>query len=677
MNLLDRFRGRFSGFSQVDVDPHEWRLRSPSLSSSRDSSSDSSSHSSIGDNNNKNGSLIPDPAVFRNAVVPFGSGVPGAAPAVVDGRLTYPDVSHVAVHLALLECFEGLRSCCSGGSILGQPYPHVGNSDSDNDELSSNNDYHVIDEKPTSNIMVSPTQLLQSEKGKGGEGGGPDEGEGKGDDDDEAQERRRWDIFVHLAVTRFGAWWANIDKVLDHAIAYTPLSYHQRLTSRSPRGAASSTFSIGGAGDDSDVIAVVQLTPDYLPPLDVLLVWYAVMLSSPGATASNPLLSSSLYDEVCHHHPALQHVCFPWPAIRDVLDFSGPGPVEYRLPRAAANLFRTLTGQPADVFEQYHNSHKHLKRDEKDEEKSQQKAQGSAYVPHLDVDNTLGDSNGGGNSGEENGEEKRREDVGIGIGIDLFATVKAQEPFLAHVGDLDWLRGPALVGSLARAGEAYRDFMLRRGEQTAASQQEHENEDENEQSVGNPDNHDDDDDDGDGDQRNYGDGERQKLYLLPFGIDLVWRTHRLFPAQYRLFLHEGGGEVLAPGRHQGQEMCECWTCERIRDEAPGFAYDITKAQSKSLPPYDAGLLRALSTERLRSIQEDLGVCHATRETRRRRRQRQLRQRQEEGSSALSLPAATTTTTAMAHSPRRMSTAGRILSKGIKAVEERRRSWRLD
>lgn len=89
-------------------------------------------------------------------------------------------------------------------------------------------------------------------------------------------ESQRWDLLIKLAVTRFAGWWSNIGSVMNHASVY---SHH-----------------------GSKEVAV-QLAKDYLPPLDVLLVWYAFALDSDA------------YDDACWNHerdiPQLRKLCFP------------------------------------------------------------------------------------------------------------------------------------------------------------------------------------------------------------------------------------------------------------------------------------------------------------------------------------------------------------------------------
>lgn len=813
MSLLTRVRTRLSGFyhhqtADVDanVDPHEWRLPTPSSSSlfrrrrhnrncnreksessaaSSSSSSSSSSDSSDSDDDDDDdvdaagrkkkkkgrGVVVPDPEIFRNAFVPVFAGNPARAVTVADGRLTYPDASHVAVHLALLECFAALRRGVMNQREGGLP-PIIDDHEEDEDDDAGDH------EKRSSSSSI--------------EGDDTESDDSDDDDDDDAdsssqkrqrqkERQKRWDLFVRHAVVRFGAWWANIDKLLDHATAYTPSYHHHpqpqaQLPPSHSRDGSEATLTetmedAATAAAETAPVVVVQLTSDYLPPLDVLLVWYAFMLtpaSTPEpqtnisaaadttstSTPSSPSPSLSPYDKACraHPHPALRNLCFPWPAIRDIIDFStSTSPTstspstgaEYRLPRAAAILFRTISGQSAETLR-----------------------------PKALETSTPPPSAGG------------RDQAAEGIGIDLVATIHTLvDPFVARAANLDWLHGPprTLVGALERAGVAYQGFLLRGGGDGGGVDEGHLEEGWDRDAVAA-----DDDDDGnkgkqfggDKDEEEGGDGgvaggpeseggrdeekggnqkDIRQLKLkqkgkqqpqLPFGISLMWRTHRLFPSQYRLFFHQGsegegegkdsdalaafrwrmalGGLGLGPsatgsgewkasiddndgdsdnddssnskdnsGGRGGEEtctgICECWICERIRDEAPTFAYYGKPGSGSGSGPasYDAGLLRALSTEQMRSIQEDLGFYYALREARtgrrhgnhgpthnHRRRRRRWRRGSDssEGSEShvLSRDGAPPTP----RTQQRIS-AGRIFSKGIKALEDRRRSWRMD
>ncbi|RYP57184.1 hypothetical protein DL770_010726 [Monosporascus sp. CRB-9-2] len=562
MSLLNRVRGKLSGY-QADVDPHEWRLPGPSSYSSTrartfagGSGSPRSSRFSFSssktnlendaDNNNDNTTPVPDPRIFRNAFIP---GDPALA--VSGGNLVYPDVSHAAVHLALIECFASLRR-----SSAWEELPDVDAHPPSYDDVHSDTHSGAHDEKPGGGEL---------------DGGGPAEnGESRSSspsttrttwtDTDESQ--RRWDLLVRLAVTRFGAWWANIDKMLNHAMAYTPSSYYQMPSFYSPPYSSRSHGSNRG---------MIQLAPDYLPPLDVLLVWYALILDPDYSTRSP-------YNAACRQHASssplvvtrLQHLCFPWPAIRDVIDLRT---MRYELPRAAVSLFRTLSGQSADILEYL--------------------AAPPAYTRHADGGLLFGSSLGSPSDSSTTA-------IPTAAGPDLlFAAVKRQEPFFERALAADWIGAPALEGSLRRAGWAYLKHLVLYDEPLRR------------------DSHD-------------ADAAADSAPALSFGIELFWRTHRLYPLQYRLF-HEGHAvrdlcsamlplqdrrSKIPPHQDEAPEVCTCWTCERIRDEAPGFAYDISAAAAAADEPrYDVTLLRSLSSEQLRAIQEDLGFYYAVREAR--------------------------------------------------------------
>ncbi|RYP64537.1 hypothetical protein DL771_008726 [Monosporascus sp. 5C6A] len=557
MSLLNRVRGKLSGY-QADVDPHEWRL--PGLSSyssatlprraRRGSGSPRSSRFSFsgsitnleGDTDHNNTTTpVPDPRIFRSAFIP---GDPALT--VSGGNLVYPDVSHAAVHLALLECFANLRR-----SSAWEELPDVDAHPPSYDDVHSEAHSRAHDEKPGDGELDGAGP---AEKGESGPSF-PSTTRTTWTDDDESQ--RRWDLLVRLAASRFGAWWANIDKTLNHAMAYTPSSYYQMPTSYSP------PYPFASDGNNPGII---QLAPNYLPPLDVLLVWYALILDPDYSTRSP-------YNAACRQHASpsvvsrLQHLCFPWPAIRDVIDLRT---MRYELPRAAASLFRTLSGQSADVLEYL--------------------AAPPAYTPHADGGLLFGSSLGSPDSSPTT-------EIPAAAGPDLlFAAVKRQEPFFARALATDWLRAPSLEGSLRRAGWAYLRHLVLYDEPLWR------------------DSHD-------------SDAVADSAPALPFGIELMWRTHRLYPLQYRLF-HEGHAvrdlrtavpplrdrhSKIPPHQDEAPQVCVCWTCERIRDEEPGFAYDASAAADE--PRYDVALLRGLSSEQLRAIQEDLGFYHAVREAR--------------------------------------------------------------
>ncbi|KPA36682.1 hypothetical protein FLAG1_10537, partial [Fusarium langsethiae] len=254
MNLFTRLRSNTKGKApeqtpdQSTLDPHQWKLPSTYATSSQPGAKLT---------------IIPDPKVFANVF-----SIPTEfEPIRLETLLAYPDASHAAVHLALLGCFRNLRASARALDVsIVQPPSY--------------------NEKSTATGPSSETAPLP--------------------------ESQRWDFLIKLAVTRFMAWWDNIDMVLNHASVY---SHH--------------------AGSH----VAVQLTKDYLPPLDILLVWYSLMLNTDA------------YVTACQAHGGkverLKNLCFPWPAIRDVVDMDR---MEYELPRAAQNLFRNLSSQSCDIL---------------------------------------------------------------------------------------------------------------------------------------------------------------------------------------------------------------------------------------------------------------------------------------------------------------------------------------
>jgi hypothetical protein len=115
---------------------------------------------------------------------------------------------------------------------------------------------------------------------------------------------------------------------------------------------------------------------------------------------------------------------------------------------------------------------------------------------------------------------------------------------------------------------------------------------------------------------------------LPYGIELVWRTHRLFPAQYLTYRHnrtdtreemsdlkamstsESTDSSASDSHFRIDEMCTCWTCERIRVDAPSWKYD------KRIKFYDPYILEELSSDQLWQIRDDVGFFRATEANRR-------------------------------------------------------------
>ncbi|KAK5994732.1 hypothetical protein PT974_03115 [Cladobotryum mycophilum] len=427
MSLFSRFRRTAPG-NQAHVDPHQWQL--PSYTTSKSSEKQP---------------LIPDPKIFTNGSIPS-----ELSAGNIETLLQYPNVSHAAVHLALLECFRKLRLSAVTLDVEAH-YPPA------------------YEEKPTNNASSGPTKLPESQ---------------------------RWDLLVRLAVARFAAWWSNIDLVFNHALAYA----------RNPNPKAA-----------------IQLTKDYIPPLDVLLVWYTFMLDSDSYRAACCARERDI--------PRLQQLCFPWPAIRDAIDMEK---LELTLSRGAQNLFSTLSGQSADIL---------------------------AYLnkppAYADADS-------------------------LPFGVDLFSEVKKHESFMERAHSLLWIRAPALNGSLERASTEYFDWQLKDPSTTSIASE------------------------------------------MPFGVDLFWRTHRLFPSHYELFLleietieessepkqHVSQNQVLG-SEPENRSKCSCWTCERIRENVPTFVHiPAAHASSSSSSSSTHAYLTSLPPDQLRQIQDDLGFYHA-------------------------------------------------------------------
>lgn len=454
MNLFTRLRSSAKGKTpeqsqdQSHLDPHTWKLPSVYPTSQPGAKQP----------------VIPDPRVFANVF-----SIPTEfEPVRVETLLAYPDASHAAVHLALLECFRNLRASARALDV---------------------------------SVVQPPSYNEKSTAGSSSEAA-------------PLPESQRWDFLIKLAVTRFTAWWSNIDMVLNHASVY---SHHA-----------------GGH-------VAVQLTKDYLPPLDILLVWYAL------------ILNTTAYDAACQAHDGdvarLKKLCFPWPAIRDVIDMEK---MEYTLPRSAQNLFQNLSSQSCDILT-YLNSP-------------------PAYT--------------------DSGKDLCK--------IDLFGQVKKYSDFVNESHRRLWIRSPALHGSLSRAGGEYLDFHLR------------------EPNV----------------------DEEDAWESLSFGVRLFWRTHRLFPRQYKAFLAEIGKnnaassqgskddlKIILDGEDdqiESSQYCCCWICERIRDDLPEFCHNqpsssiSASSSSEPMSPNAAQKqLSSLSTEQICQIQDDLGFYLAVEDARKR------------------------------------------------------------
>jgi hypothetical protein len=435
MAIFSRVRSKLSA-TQPAGDPHEWKAKEYSSSASTDRVT-----------------TIPSIAELRNAFIP------GATYNSPKEAFTYPDASHAAVHLCLLECFRNLRLNAIRLDLQSYKLPTYSESHASGPEA----DLH----------------------------------------DERLPDSVHWDVLVQLAATRFTTWWNNIESVLQHAAMYVIRD---------------------------GIRSGVQLSVNYLPPLDVLMVWYALMLDH------------GEYSRVCHKaaNPALTNLCFPWPAIRDVIDRES---MRYELPRAAQNLFKTISDQEADI------------------------------LTYLDMPPAYSET------------------VRSPFSLDLVAQVYLQQPFIDDSHDFLWIRSPGLHGSLARSSLAYLQAQSLRCLDNVA--------DEN----------------------------------LPYGVNLMWRTHKLFPARYstsRDIDFESSVASMADlkesrsietsrsstsssiSRTQSSDVdvCTCWTCERLRDCALAWMYD------RSTKAFDLAALDSVHVEDLRQVQDDVGFYRAVESNRR-------------------------------------------------------------
>lgn len=391
--------------------------------------------------------MIPNPSALRNAFVPEAS---AQSP---KNALIYPDTSHAAVHLCLLECFRNLRRSAVELDIQSYKPPAY----TEDAEVH----HGLVEER--------------------------------------LPESLHWDLLVRLAVTRFTTWWNNLPNVFSHATAYD----HR-------------------AGANAEI----QLGLNYLPPLDVLLVWYSLMLDEEE------------YTRLCHQaaDTRLSLLCFPWPAIRDAIDRET---MSFNLPRPAEILFLTISEQSADIFK------------------------------YLD------------------GPPAYAESTESPFAVDLVLQVQQQETFIDTSHDALWIRSPALDGSLNRASTQYLGLQP------------------------------------------SGQLSHYDLQQLPHGVELIWRTHRLYPAQYLNYCHTANNEAPSeshdlkvtsssettdssssvPRAHE-YNTCICWACERIRDDAPSWNYD---RDTKSFDPL---IIDSLSSEQISQIKDDVGFHRAAEMNRR-------------------------------------------------------------
>lgn len=188
-----------------------------------------------------------------------------------DASATPPSEGDLATHLCLLECFYVFKQ----------------------DALRSKH----LDEVFRNFLRGEETAACKTEKGSL-----PPGYSGELNDTD-LYNSHKWRLIVKLAVARFELWWEKIGGILVHAAAYT-----------TPRQ----------SGDK------ICLSRDYMPPLDVLMVWHSYTLDPtvPGAEKASFL-----------------HL--PWKAIHDSIDRET---FSYNLTKSAQTLFRTQVQQSPDLL---------------------------------------------------------------------------------------------------------------------------------------------------------------------------------------------------------------------------------------------------------------------------------------------------------------------------------------
>lgn len=133
------------------------------------------------------------------------------------------------------------------------------------------------------------------------------------DDDDNASDQAilesSWSTYLQTAIKRFKLWITRIESVLRH----------------------SATFNRYGTGSHLHG----AFTVNYLPPLDVLIVWYCYLQNPP---AYERLIASNDFR-------MLSQICFPWHTLTEAIDSNT---LQYRVSSAAETLWRNLVSVPFD-----------------------------------------------------------------------------------------------------------------------------------------------------------------------------------------------------------------------------------------------------------------------------------------------------------------------------------------
>ncbi|KFZ15524.1 hypothetical protein V502_05570 [Pseudogymnoascus sp. VKM F-4520 (FW-2644)] len=312
------------------------------------------------------------------------------------------------------------------------------------------------------------------------------------------KERRKtkWPFYLALAATRFLAWAEAVENVMDGSVAS-------------------------------------QVTLLHLPPLDVLMVWHALLLNPSWFRSFEGRQPKRLYDTP-----------FPWKAIHKAIDADKRHSL-YNLPAKSVVWFAANTGLAPDLFEALVEADKSIRV------RQLLKMHGSPSrfnnthrgMPVEDIDVMLkGPHNL--NELEINFLECCRTAIGTNTTINkLVEAVQRQASFVNKMEKQLWIRSPAVEGTLHRAIDRYSKFL-----------------------------------------------KLFKLYpkmmLVPtLDIDLVWHTHQCSPSRYdvgmlkmagRLINHDDkiGEVILNPGFTrtknlfrirfaQEYQVCHCWDCEAL------------------------------------------------------------------------------------------------------------------
>lgn len=280
-----------------------------------------------------------------------------------------------------------------------------------------------------------------------------------------------WMLYLELATRRFRLWITKIESVIRHAAVFNRYGTGSHL-----HGA---------------------FTEHYLPPVDVLFIWYSY-LQSP--TAYERLIASNEFR-------LLSQICFPWHVFPTCIDRTT---LEYSTSHAARTLWTTLIGVP----------------------------------PNLS------------------------ECVGHDLGNDAVAFMSApaemldialrQADFIESVARPQWLRSPALHGTLQRAMSTYVSRMIHTPNPGTTHTQ----------------------------QIPMDSLEARSVHELDLDLpaQLILHTHRAYHGAWRVFtqLNNLKDEDMPPpppydevhndttgsqlGDPNMSDPCYCWICERVKDE---------------------------------------------------------------------------------------------------------------